>query len=564
MNQSLRVPFGEREGELFLPSEVVRGKACGCLCPKCKSQLVANQGKKKQPYFSHFGDADCAGGYESSVHAMAKALILESLQITLPAFEHELSATSKDGRTFEERVRVEPKSISFVTANAEVMIGKRRADVVARTASGHDILIEIRVSHAVGEDKLSELTDTNLIEIDLSKLEERDVTDRERFNHIVLNESTREWLACQLYSSEIEATENRLRSRVDDHNQKKEQEAYRAAGRQLEFNRLLAKREMSHKRASELDKTRNAKHQLLFDQLERMMILGEGELRNEELLTASRASLSTPPSSGYSSPFVEAFFSVEGHYDWAFNVHRSVWQQYVCQRWIESSKAGDAIWLEAVAKDCIERFGVLPWLAQLIGLRQCELEDNERHRLYQYDGVWFFPKEVKALIPSYSQLISRFIARLVAYDVLKPSVGPRERFVVITSNLQAALEEHLQLVKDAEEVCPPCHPFQDEEFRLTEAKRILKYRRQRDERISQLLPAVRNFWVRGDRLLKRCDRCGCFQLPEQGDKCTDCGYTRMQSVCLDEEYLRSLPDRLRCLPMELSQLQSAPSKCLRD
>ena len=81
---NLKVPFGLREGRLYRPDDVSSGKACGCICPACEATLIANQGKLKRAYFSHFRTETCAGGYETAVHLMAKQVILDERRLRTP------------------------------------------------------------------------------------------------------------------------------------------------------------------------------------------------------------------------------------------------------------------------------------------------------------------------------------------------------------------------------------------------------------------------------------------------------------------------------------------------
>ena len=58
------IPFGlQRESGLFLDiTEVSRGIDCNCICPACKTDLLAKQGEVKLWHFSHStavaGDCD--------------------------------------------------------------------------------------------------------------------------------------------------------------------------------------------------------------------------------------------------------------------------------------------------------------------------------------------------------------------------------------------------------------------------------------------------------------------------------------------------------------------------
>src|SRR3546814_2264314 len=63
-----RVPFGLRDGRAWAPSEVARGKACGCVCPGCGAALVAKAqtSRRRRPHFAHLTDTGCQTGRERS------------------------------------------------------------------------------------------------------------------------------------------------------------------------------------------------------------------------------------------------------------------------------------------------------------------------------------------------------------------------------------------------------------------------------------------------------------------------------------------------------------------
>lgn len=91
----LRIPFALRlqDQAMVGPEEVLRGAACGCICPSCRLPLIANQGDDKVAYFSHNTRGhdrevarSCTYSFYVSVAAMAKQLARQGLPVTLPAY----------------------------------------------------------------------------------------------------------------------------------------------------------------------------------------------------------------------------------------------------------------------------------------------------------------------------------------------------------------------------------------------------------------------------------------------------------------------------------------------
>ncbi len=62
------------------------GLGCNGICFGCNGQLLANQGKKRDWYFSHHIESFCTGGLETALHKLAKQIIVESKEMILPKY----------------------------------------------------------------------------------------------------------------------------------------------------------------------------------------------------------------------------------------------------------------------------------------------------------------------------------------------------------------------------------------------------------------------------------------------------------------------------------------------
>lgn len=141
----IQLPYGMKDGELVSIDNVERGLSCGCICPECKTQLVANKGVKKTHYFSHYRKSDCNG--ESLLHYLAKIVFAKRIE---SAIEEKLeipiewecqrceSLSSHKGNLVKVAKRVE----------LEVSVGTCRPDIVLYAGDGRVLaFIEIVVSH---------------------------------------------------------------------------------------------------------------------------------------------------------------------------------------------------------------------------------------------------------------------------------------------------------------------------------------------------------------------------------------------------------------------------------
>jgi hypothetical protein len=194
-----KVPFGLKDGRLWFVNDVPTGLACGCQCPDpaCGRPLIArNQpipGRQRAYYFAHAGDPVACGGRESALHRMAKEILLQAPKLRLPA----LALSDED--------HFETTTVALASeARAEVRLldGQARSDVsVWLTLEDGmplaELHIEVRVSHAVDALKASRVVGDGMtmLEIDLSKVCDELLQDRDAFSRCVLDEANnRTWV----------------------------------------------------------------------------------------------------------------------------------------------------------------------------------------------------------------------------------------------------------------------------------------------------------------------------------------------------------------------------------
>ena len=106
------IPFGLREndGELVDVADVPRGKKSGCICPSCKTPLIARHGDVKEWHFAHASRAvysrtekECTYSFYVSVRMMSRQIIGGEIVITLPEYKDSVSVyLPQFGRTINE------------------------------------------------------------------------------------------------------------------------------------------------------------------------------------------------------------------------------------------------------------------------------------------------------------------------------------------------------------------------------------------------------------------------------------------------------------------------------
>ena len=70
---TVKIPFAERRGQLVHVSTVPRGLKCGCVCPVCKETVVARKGEVMSHHFAHYRRGTCSP--ETVLHYLGKRLL---------------------------------------------------------------------------------------------------------------------------------------------------------------------------------------------------------------------------------------------------------------------------------------------------------------------------------------------------------------------------------------------------------------------------------------------------------------------------------------------------------
>lgn len=181
-----RLTYAIKDGTLVHVSSVDSGLDCGCICPSCHGVLEAKKGAELIHHFAHYKSKECATGYETSIHLLAKEVIAELKAIFIP------SVSVFCGRP--DWVISESKLIPVDSVTLETALGDIVPDVMI-VAVDRKLIIEIKVTHGVDKAKTELIRELGIscIEIDLSKLQ-GEIT-KERLAEILLaNASCAKWV----------------------------------------------------------------------------------------------------------------------------------------------------------------------------------------------------------------------------------------------------------------------------------------------------------------------------------------------------------------------------------
>lgn len=182
INSKHGIPFGWHLQcqRMVKADQVVKGRACKCVCVACGVSLIARQGAIRTWHFAHGADANCQHATEAAIHRMAKQLIVERGSIFVP--QRELSRVIHGERqVWEETLTLVVQSAGLQTiagCELEKTVGLstsdgefRRPDVIG-LLEGHQLAIEILNTHAVDQEKLLWLKERmcSVLEIDVGDI----------------------------------------------------------------------------------------------------------------------------------------------------------------------------------------------------------------------------------------------------------------------------------------------------------------------------------------------------------------------------------------------------------
>ena len=169
-----------KEKVLVNIDDVAKGGACHCVCPQCGNPLIAkNGGLKREHHFAHFHGETCEDAYETTLHLLAKEVLLECGKIMLPTKIGDFPT----GQVYLHDVKKE-------VWDAEYSI---KPDLEGIMPNGERLLIEFYVSHKVSAEKRNVIIKNNLkcLEIDLNFVE----LDREALKKFLIEETNdRYWI----------------------------------------------------------------------------------------------------------------------------------------------------------------------------------------------------------------------------------------------------------------------------------------------------------------------------------------------------------------------------------
>lgn len=431
-----RVPFGLKDGRVWAPSEVPKGKACGCVCPGCHAPLAAKaqESRRKRPHFAHLTDTGCQTGRESGIHKRAKQLIVERQQVVLPAWSGDLIDMPNPPRARDDEARLHwGRLIEHPARRAELRelekersFGAYQPDVYAKDEEG-ELLIEIYVTHAVDERKAKRVQahGRRVIEIDLSLLHRDTPHDLAAFEHAVLEDmANRSWIWCPKVVAEWQASKRELDEQVAARNreiaQLRDQMAKATQARQA---REAQETKDKEGRKAYMRQLKRAKHA---GDLEHLMDLTSPErvdrvLREYRISAEDRVSeLLNSVSAAVRSACLRAHKNA-----WIFGVDPALWQLLSHDHFVAQRSQGDRFNQRDVAAWVRQSFHLERALYRLFVTQYANRAEAQRAGFHKRRlAYWVFTDEENDRIPNFYTPVNDFIDRLESARVIRRLPAP--------------------------------------------------------------------------------------------------------------------------------------------
>lgn len=187
------ITYALKDGKTVHISEVESGEGCGCVCSSCGKPLIAKKGKIREHHFAHRKNQCCEYGYESSLHLMAKEILLKhkgECMIVPPVWLH-FKSFDEDSERADEQI-FDSTKISIDNVIIEKSMGNMIPDVIIESG-GKQFYIEIAVTHAIDDEKLEKIKkhDVSVMEIDLHGIEIISPSELEKI--LIENDDRKKW-----------------------------------------------------------------------------------------------------------------------------------------------------------------------------------------------------------------------------------------------------------------------------------------------------------------------------------------------------------------------------------
>ena len=263
MKAGLTVPCAlDMLGRIVVARDLPKHAPGPFLCAACRSPVLLRQGAMRAWHFSHRPGTDCANGFETALHLLAKQILLEHRQLRVPAL------VCMDESSLDDDVKVCDERIIRWDAAGELekWMDGIRPDFVA-DCGAQMLIVEVVVTHAPDANKLAQFDRLAMpaLEINLSDVE-RNITVDAITHRIIHTVTGKRWLFYPGWTQARARLDARLkeeRARIEEEEANEfareraqaRRERASALARQAAARRKVERANELFRQASEADKT---------------------------------------------------------------------------------------------------------------------------------------------------------------------------------------------------------------------------------------------------------------------------------------------------------------------
>lgn len=181
----MKLLYGLKNGQLLHVSQVEKGLKCGCICPACKTKLVARKGTIKTHHFAHYRE-DCPHSLETTLHMVAKEILQKAKKITIPPVQVKFDSYKDPWVISKEQ------TIVF----EEAKLKHRQNDIIPDVIlylKGTPLIVEIAVTHKIDENKLMKIKRMGISVLEIS-IPDREITMEELQQLVVSDTENKKWI----------------------------------------------------------------------------------------------------------------------------------------------------------------------------------------------------------------------------------------------------------------------------------------------------------------------------------------------------------------------------------
>lgn len=147
------------------------GKACGLVCPACRTPLIARlRGLKMKPHLAHAADANCNA--MTILHALAERILqIPGITLQLNPVTHSQTAHGVRPEFDATVLSTGPQEFIPTSATRNIVLPTgQQPDVFLTNAEGTPLAVEVLVTHAKSREDIARYRENNvdMLEIDLS------------------------------------------------------------------------------------------------------------------------------------------------------------------------------------------------------------------------------------------------------------------------------------------------------------------------------------------------------------------------------------------------------------